>query len=310
LGAGWSVVVLFVDIDVEPIEELAPGRIQMHLQDPTRSTVEVEVVGLDGERRTLEIQPEQVLDPTVRHVRTLDRPHGIGYVSIAAFSRQTPQEFDRAVQLLEKDGLRSLVIDLRGNPGGILDAAVEVANRFIREGTIVTTEERHERHVSKALPEEAKLVGMPLVLLLDGGSASASEVLAGAVQDWAVGVLVGESSYGKGTVQTLTRIGEDRAMVKLTTAHYLTPSGRRIERRETESGLAPDLFVPSENGERQRVHEYLESYSPPPESVAALESWERRERVELFARPPEDRQLHAACDLLRGQLPSHADAAE
>jgi carboxyl-terminal processing protease len=240
----------------------------------------------------------------------LDPAHGIGYVSIAAFSRQTPQEFDRAVLLLEKEGLRALVIDLRGNPGGILDAAVEIANRFIREGTIVTTEERRERHVRAALPEEAKLAGMPLVLLIDGGSASASEVLAGAVQDRAVGALVGESSYGKGTVQTLTKIGEDRAMVKLTTAHYLTPSGRRIERRETDSGLAPDLLVACDQAERQRVHEYLGSYSPPPDTLPALESWERTEGVELFARPPADRQLDAACDLLRGVRPSHAGAAE
>ncbi len=128
--------------------------------------------------------------------------------------------------LLLTDGLKALIVDLRSNPGGILDSAVLLANRFIEEGTIVATRTRRDTRVTEAELEEAHLLGLPLVLLVDSSSASASEVLAGALQDHCVAAIIGESTYGKGTVQTLERFASDRAIVKLTTATYFTPSWR------------------------------------------------------------------------------------
>lgn len=277
--------------------------LQAHLV-PGGGALELEVEDLEGVVRVVELQPEAVLDPTVRHAQMVEPTRGLGYLAIRSFSHRTPEEFDRAVAGLRAQGLRALVIDLRANPGGILDAAVTLANRFVAAGTLVATRTRTEVHRIVADPDEATQQGLALALLLDGATASASEVLAAALQDHAVAVLVGEPSYGKGTVQTLKRIGHDRAIVKLTTAHYCSPSLRRIEHDEDDSawsGIAPDLFVPLPRAERARAHEFLASYSPPEDARAALRAWEEREGRALVSALPRDAQLQAALALLGGE---------
>lgn len=264
----------------------------------------LEVESLEGEVREVRLRPEAVLDPTVRHARLLSPGLGIGYVAIRSFSHRTPQELDAAVARLREAGMRSMVIDLRANPGGILDAAVTIANRFVASGTLVATRTRTEVRRTDADPEEATSSGTPLVVLLDGYTASASEVLAAALQDHAVAVLVGEPSYGKGTVQTMKRIGSDRAIVKLTTAHYCSPSLRRIEHDDTDStwsGIAPDLWVPLTKEGRARAHDFLASYSPPEGALQELRAWEEREGQALVPILPVDEQLEAALALLGGE---------
>lgn len=277
-----------------------------------RDEVKLAVEGLDGGRREFVLQPDVVLDPTVRHARMLDEERGIGYLAILSFSRRTPEEFDGAVEALERHGLHGLVVDLRSNPGGLLDAAVKVTNRFLRKGTIVVTRTRSETQVTEAQPDEARLGGLPLVLLIDQNSASASEVLAGALQDHCAAALIGEPSYGKGTVQQLKYIGRDRCVVKLTTSIYFTPSGRRIERGERylgQGGIAPDLWIPLSDEERKAVYLFLHSYAPPESVLPDLEAWEEREQVVLIEEPPPDRQLEAAVALLAGEgLDLHGDA--
>lgn len=298
--AGLRVGDRILSVDGTPLGELPAPGLSAYLQSgPER--VELCVLGLDQRERTLDVRPEAVLDPTVRHARMIDPENGIGYLAILSFTHRTPEEFDRAVTSLRQAGLRGLVVDLRGNPGGILDAAVELANRFVPEGVLVSTQTRKELRPVEADPAKATLAGMPLVLLVDERSASASEVLAGALQDHAAGALVGRPTYGKGTVQTLTRFGENRAIVKLTTANYLTPSGRRIERHEGEdSGLAPDVAVGLEPDEREAVYRYLASYTPPEEALEAIRAWEDDSERRLLPPPPPDRQLDVALRLLSG----------
>jgi len=262
------------------------------------------VEGLDGTSRDVVLRPDVVLDPTVRHARLLDPERGIGYLSIRSFSHRTPEEFDRAVQGLGAGGLRGLVLDLRANPGGILDAAVTIANRFIARGALVRTRTRSELSTTEARAEQATLAGLPLVVLIDGASASASEVLGAALQDHCVAVLVGEPSYGKGTVQTLRRIGGQRAVVKITTATYFSPSLRRIEHDEqdaSQGGIAPDLWLPLAEDERDEIHRFLFSYSPPEPALEALRAWEQAEHATLIEAPPADRQLDTALALLTGE---------
>ena len=291
-------------VDGLTMEELPDGGLAAHIQAVGAAPLNFRMLGLDGEERELEVVPEPVLDPTVRHARLLDEEKGIGYLAILSFTRRTPDEFDRTVRELEKVGMKSLVIDLRSNPGGILDAAVELANRFVSSGVLVSTETRAGTDPVQADPNKAELEGLPLVLLVDGRSASASEVLAGAMQDHASGVLVGRPTYGKGTVQTLTRFGQDRAIVKLTTGIYLTPSGKRIERVEgRELGITPDVSVALEDEERVAVYRFLNSYSPPRETIPALLDWEESSGREILPTPPEDRQLEIAVKLLLGETP-------
>jgi len=267
----------------------------------------VRAVDLEGQERELGIKPTRITDPTIRHVRMLDEERGIGYLALLSFSHRTPEEFDQAVSQLDSAGLEALVVDLRSNPGGILDAAVQLANRFIARGPLVATQTRRSKHVTEAQEDLAALNGLPLVLLIDSGSASASEVLAGALQDHGAASLVGEPTYGKGTVQTLERFPGDRAVVKITTANYYTPSGRSIERdpeHPENTGIPPDHLVEIPEDERQLIHAYLYTYSPPPGALEELRAWEERESLELVADPPEDRQLDAAVAILKKELPS------
>jgi len=302
--AGLHVGDRFLEVDGEPVEAMAPGDLRASLQREDEDSIEALVEDLEGERRTVVLHPERVLDPTIRHARMLDGQHGVGYVSIHSFSHRTPEEFDLAVESLLAIGLEGLIVDLRHNPGGILDSAVQIANRFIAEGTIVATRTRTDTTVTTAEASAARYKGLPLVVLIDGGSASASEVLAGALQDHSVAVLIGDSSYGKGTVQTLRPFAGDRGIVKLTTATYFTPAWRPIEREENgQSGISPDHVVEIGRVPRSEVYRFLENYSPPAETLAAIEAWESREDRELYARHPADVQLEAAVALLNGEAP-------
>jgi carboxyl-terminal processing protease len=310
-AAGLRVGDLIVAADGRAIAGMPPRELGglLHQED---SEVRLAVQGLAGEEREVLLRPDVVLDPTVRHVRMLDG--GIGYLSIRSFSHRTPEEFDRALEELDAQGLTSLVLDLRANPGGILDAAISIANRFVSSGALLATRAREETSVTTADPERATRAGLPLVVLLDARSASASEVLAAALQDHAVAALVGEPTYGKGTVQTLKHVGRERAIVKITTASYLSPSMRRIEHAGNEdvaNGIAPDLWVPIPAAERNELHRFLDGYSPPASALAPLREWEQREGRELIATPPADRQLEAAVALLsEGSLELRGDPLE
>jgi carboxyl-terminal processing protease len=306
-AAGIQVGDQILNIDGRRVAEMDAGGLQRAIQKATNNDLRLTVRGLDGKERRLVLELDQVMDPTVRHARMLDPQRGVGYLSIYSFSHKTPGEFDHAVSELQRHGLKSLVIDLRSNPGGILDAAVKIANRFIESGTIVATRTRSETRITEAVETEATLLDLPLVVLVDSGSASASEVLAGALQDHCAAAIVGERSYGKGTVQTLRRFGEDRAIIKLTTATYFTPSWRRIERRgedDDEYGVSPDLLIELTQGEQREVYRFLETYSPPPMHVEAIKRWEFQEDAELILEQPEDRHLDAAVALLNGAVPS------
>lgn len=166
---------------------------------------------------------------------------GFGYLRIAQFQARTAQEVREAIIKLKDSGnLNGLIIDLRNNPGGILRAAVDVADTFLEEGLIVYTlgrlEESKNRY--KARPGDM-LSGLPIVTLVNEGSASASEILAGALQDQERSIVMGTNTFGKGSVQTIIPITETRA-VKLTTARYFTPNGRSIQ----AEGIIPDIKVP------------------------------------------------------------------
>jgi len=167
---------------------------------------------------------------------------GYGYIRISTFAARTGASLKEAISALkvENDGdLKGLVLDLRNNPGGLLDAAVEVSDTFITKGLIVYTEGRIKDSSQKfnAKPDDF-LKGAPLVVLVNGGSASASEIVAGALQDHKRAIILGTKTFGKGSVQTVMPLTNDTA-VKMTTARYFTPSGRSIQ----AEGIVPDIKV-------------------------------------------------------------------
>jgi carboxyl-terminal processing protease len=165
---------------------------------------------------------------------------GFGYVRIAEFSETTGHELDAALADLRKTNrapLKGLVLDLRNNPGGVLEAAVAVSDAFLDSGVIVSAKGRtpESKFEMSATPGDA-LKGAPIVVLVDGGSASAAEIVAGALKDNHRATLMGRTTFGKGSVQTVLPLGDDRAL-KLTTSLYYTPSGTSINHR----GIAPDI---------------------------------------------------------------------
>lgn len=270
--------------------------------------LELELEDLSGARRVVRFEPGAVPEASVHRVRRLDAEHAIGYASIASFTRRTPDELDAALEQLDRDGLRGLVLDLRGNGGGVLESAVRIANRFLGSGVIVRTERRGElASEQRADPDHARWLGLPLVVLVDRGSASASEVLAGALQDHRAAVIVGEPTYGKGAVQTLTEIGRHEGLLRLTTAHYRTPAGRLFSRAAPRNGapapggLAPDLELGSSDEERRALRDWLAASDPPAEALAELRAWERASGLELERHPPPDAVLARALELLRAQ---------
>lgn len=168
----------------------------------------------------------------------------VGYIRVARFAERTARELDDAMRDLEKRGITGLIIDLRGNPGGLLDAAREVSELFLeKDKLIVYTESRIPSHNIKHYSRSSTVHdGYPVVVLQNGGSASASEIVAGALQDWDRAVIVGQTSFGKGSVQTVFMVGRDA--LKLTTAKYFTPSGRCIHKdrpRDEEQDVAVNV---------------------------------------------------------------------
>ena len=166
----------------------------------------------------------------------------IGYVRVSQFQVRTGPDLTKAVDTLEKENgkpLKGLVLDLRNNPGGVLNAAVEVSNAFLNEGLIVYTEGRIENSQMRFEAQPGDVMqGKPIVVLINEGSASASEIVAGALQDQARAIIVGRTSFGKGSVQTLLPLNNGAA-IKVTTARYYTPNGRSIQ----AEGIEPDITV-------------------------------------------------------------------
>ena len=196
----------------------------------------------DGAEAPIEVTIERAII-RVESVRARLLEPGFGYLRISQFQSRTGDDVLDAIEGLVADagpdGLSGLVLDLRNNPGGVLDAAVEVADAFLASGVIVTTDGRAERAASRfvATPNDA-LGGVPLVVLVNAGSASAAEIVAGALQDHRRGVVMGEPTFGKGSVQTILPLRDGNA-VKLTTARYFTPEGRSIQ----AEGITPDVRI-------------------------------------------------------------------
>jgi len=163
-------------------------------------------------------------------------------VSLVSFTQVAAADVRAAIEELEADGAQGYVLDLRNNPGGLLSASVDVSSLFIPDGVIVTVEDR-KGQVEKHRVSGETVTDDPLVVLVNGNSASASEIVAGALQDYGRATLVGEQTFGKGSVQQIEELSFGGA-VKLTIAHYLTPEGRAIDK----IGLTPDVVVEMEHG--------------------------------------------------------------
>jgi len=174
----------------------------------------------------------------IQSVRSQMLEPGFGYLRVTQFQSHSGRDSEKALRKLVAEGsLKGLVLDLRNNPGGVLSAAVQISDLFLNDGLIVYTQGRDETtRINYAATDGDLLDGLPLIVLVNGGSASASEIVAGALQDHGRAIVIGQRSFGKGSVQTILPLHGDRAL-KLTTARYYTPKGRSIQ----AEGIVPDI---------------------------------------------------------------------
>lgn len=183
----------------------------------------------------LEITRDKVDVPTVEH-KMLDKSKGIGYIQITQFEEVTYDQFKEALDDLKKQGMKSVIFDLRNNPGGLYDTVCEMLDDLLPEGTLVYTKDKDGNKQEKK--SDANFLDMPMVVLQNENSASASEIFAGAIQDFGAGKIVGTQSFGKGIVQSIIPLSDGSA-VKLTVEKYYTPKGVNIHGK----GITPDVKV-------------------------------------------------------------------
>ena len=176
---------------------------------------------------------------SIKQVQILDDQAGIGYIRLTEFQELSGKDLGEAIEELASKGMNSLILDLRNNPGGLLQISVEVADKFIQKGkVIVSTKGKREKQNIIFKTKEPVLTDVPLIILINKGSASASEIVAGAIQDYKRGLLLGETTFGKGSVQSVIPL-KDESALRLTTAKYFTPNERCID----SIGIVPDIEV-------------------------------------------------------------------
>ena len=246
--AGMKAGDLILTLDGQTVQGLSLNEAVDKMRGPANSKIKL-TVKREGVDKPVEVS---MMREIIKIQVVKSRMEGdVGYIRITSFSEQTDSGLRKAYNELKAksgDKMQALVLDLRNNPGGLLDQAVAVGDDFIRNGEIVSTRARHPEDSQRWNAHDGDMTnGMPLVVLINGGSASASEIVAGALQDQRRAVVVGTRSFGKGSVQTVIPLPGNGAM-RLTTARYYTPSGRSIQ----GLGISPDIEVASARNETQR----------------------------------------------------------
>ena len=235
MKAGMKDGDIIYQVEGRDVSGMALEEISGSIKGEKGTTVEITVLrGEEREEVTLTITRDTIQAETVK-TRMLEDE--IGYLAISEFDSVTLEQYREGLAELTAQGMEGLIVDLRGNPGGNLDTVCEILDLMLPEGLIVYTEDK-DGNRQEFTSDEAQEVQVPLAVLVDGNSASASEIYAGAIQDYGIGQIVGTKTYGKGVVQTIYDL-KDGTSLKLTVAEYFTPNGRNID----GEGITPDVEV-------------------------------------------------------------------
>lgn len=278
-----------VKVDGKPLEAPTLDRTVRLIRGEPDTTVTITMFRPSANKEIdFKLERKRIRLDSVRNERML--PGGIGYLQITQFSERTGEEFAKAVAGLEQQGLKALILDLRNNPGGLLDAAVEVCEVFFDKGELVvytqgrSPESREEHHAGGGHPPRR----YPIAVLVNGGTASAAEIVAGALKDTKRAVVVGEKTFGKGSVQSVLELRDGEGL-RLTTARYYTPGGLTIH----EKGILPhvEIEMSADDEAKVRLQQSRADLTAPAEFA------------DRFGFTPiEDIQLQAAEELLAGVL--------
>ncbi|MFQ5780442.1 MAG: S41 family peptidase, partial [Nitrospiria bacterium] len=318
-------LVVVAPIEGTPAEEagIKAGDIILKVDDTvfTEETSLLDAVskmrGPKGTEVVLTVQRDSVPDPIVfplirdviriRSVKSEVLEPGIGYIRITQFQEKTATDLRKAISKLRDTNMHSLILDLRNNPGGLLNSAVEVSEQFMDSGKLIVTIKSRDGKKDEYISGKASTLGeIPLIVLVNEGSASASEIVSGALQDWGRAVVVGTQTFGKGSVQTILPLSDGSAL-RLTTAKYYTPKGRSIQ----NLGIDPDIIVAPatvrEAANRPIIREkdlerHLENEMQPDlkdEPISIPPTEETLQPGVASSKTEEDHQLKKAVDLLK-----------
>lgn len=296
---------LITHLDDEQVQGLTLAQAVERMRGPVNTTIKLKIKR-EGVNEPVEIKIVRDII-RIRAVRSREEGGDIGYIRIVQFNEKAFDGLKTAIEQTKKaipqDKLKGYVIDLRNNPGGLLDQAISISDAFLERGEIVSTRGREKNEAQRVNAKAGDLTnGKPLIVLINGGSASASEIVAGALQDHKRATVIGSRSFGKGSVQTIIPLGQNGA-VKLTTARYYTPSGRSIQAK----GIEPDIEVVQEIPENLKGKDETKGESG---LKGHLKNGEEKEKSGSSAYiptdPKDDKQLNYAYELLRG-VKAHAN---
>jgi len=301
--AGLQPSDLIIQLDETPVKGMTLNEAVKIMRGEPDTDILLTIVR-EGESAPLEFTITREII-RVKSVKSKMLEEGYGYVRIASFQSRTTTDLLKTITDLQKETpLKGMVLDLRNNPGGVLSGAIGVSNAFINDGLVVYTEGRiaDSSHRYNATPGDS-LNGAPLIILINGGSASASEIVAGAMQDHKRAIIMGTKSFGKGSVQTIQEL-QNGSAVKITTARYFTPNGRSIQAK----GIVPDIELktlrlpPSDDKQRKSYSENdLSGHLSNPDDDKKTDAAENKpdtDKVKSLAET--DFQLYEALNLLKG----------
>ena len=300
--AGMKSGDLIIGVDGESIRGLTINESVSKLRGPVGSKVIITVVRDKQDPYEIEIKRDIINIKSVKH----NIIKNIGYVRLTTFSDTTTSGLEKAITEIKKNignKFQGLILDLRNNPGGLLNQSISVADAFLNQGEIVSTQGRNDDDTSRVFAKKGDLInGQPLVVLINSGSASASEIVAGALKDHSRAIIIGTRSFGKGSVQSIIPLAGNGAM-RLTTARYFTPSGISIQAK----GIEPDIIVeagatdfkkPKNNNRREEnLRGALDKNKKSKETEIDSDSEKPLTPLEKLL---QDNQISRAVDMIRG----------
>ena len=290
---------IITKLDDEAVQGLTLNQAVDKMRGPVNSKIKLTIVR-KGADKPIELTIMRDII-RVKSVRSHAEGDDVGYIRITQFNEQTTDGLKQAINDLNSqlgaDKIKGYIVDLRNNPGGLLDQAISVADTFLDKGEIVSTRGRNPEETQRFNARPGDMThGKPVIVLINGGSASASEIVAGALQDHKRATLIGTRSFGKGSVQTIIPLGAGNGALRLTTARYYTPSGRSIQAQ----GIKPDIEVMQDVPASLKGETDSEGEASLRGHLAATGAEKSGSQSYVPPDEKDDKALHMALDLLRG----------
>src|ERR1700716_2909243 len=288
---------IITHLDDEPVQGLTLNQAVEKMRGPVNTKIKLRVMR-KGQDKPVEVAITRDVI-RVRSVRSR-LEDDVGFIRVTQFNEQTTEGLKKAITDLSAqagDKLKGFIIDLRNNPGGLLDQAISVSDAFLEKGEIVSTRGRNAEETQRFNSRAGDLTkNKPIIILINGGSASASEIVAGALQDHRRATVIGTRSFGKGSVQTIIPLGSGNGALRLTTARYFTPSGRSIQAK----GISPDIEVLQEVPEELKAGTDTRGEASLRGHLKAEGDEQAGSQSYIPQDPKDDKALHTALDLIRG----------